>query len=54
MTTRRSDIYSLPQGISDGFLARYKVVRIGLGKDLDSWRPEEGQRDKYGQLIEDR
>jgi len=46
--------YSLKQGISDGFLAPYKVVRIGLDKDLDGWRPEEGQRDKYGQLIEDR
>jgi len=46
--------YSLRQGIADGFLAPYKVVRIGLDKDLDGWRPEAGQRDKYGQLIEDR
>ena len=46
--------YSLRQGISDGFLAPYKVVRIGLDKDLDGWRPEDGQRDKYGRLIEDR
>ena len=46
--------YSLRQGISDGFLAPYKVVRIGLDKDLDGWRPEDGQRDKHGQLIEDR
>ncbi len=46
--------YSLRQGIDDGFLAPYKVVRIGLDKDLDGWRPEEGQRDKYGELIEDR
>jgi type I restriction enzyme R subunit len=46
--------YSLKQGISDGFLAPYKVVRIGLDKDLDGWRPEDGQRDKFGQLIEDR
>lgn len=46
--------YSLKQGISDGFLAPYKVVRIGLDKDLDGWRPELGQTDKYGQLIEDR
>ena len=46
--------YSLRQGISDGFLAPYKVVRIGLDKDLDGWRPEDGQTDKYGQLIEDR
>ena len=46
--------YSLRQGISDGFLAPYKVVRIGIDKDLDGWRPEEGQTDKYDQLIEDR
>lgn len=47
-------IYSLRQGIADGFLAPYKVVRIGLDKDLDGWRPEIGQIDKHGQLIEDR
>ena len=46
--------YSLRQGIADGFLAPYKVVRIGLDKDLDGWRPEDGQKDKYGQVIEDR
>jgi len=46
--------YSLRQGISDGFLAPYKVVRIGIDKDLDGWRPEEGQTDIHGQLIEDR
>ncbi len=38
--------YSLKQGIADGFLAPYKVVRIGLDKDLDGWRPEKGQTDK--------
>lgn len=47
-------IYSLRQGIADGFLAPYKVVRIGLDKDLDGWRPEAGQADRYGQIIEDR
>ena len=47
-------MYSLRQGIADGFLAPYKVVRIGLDKDLDGWRPEDGQTDKYGQVIEDR
>ncbi len=46
--------YSLRQGIEDGFLAPYKVVRIGLDKDLDGWRPEKGKTDKYGQVIEDR
>jgi len=46
--------YSLRQGIADGFLAPYKVVRIGLDKDLDGWRPEQGKLDKYGHEIEDR
>jgi len=46
--------YSLRQGIDDGFLAPYKVIRIGLDKDLDGWRPEDGQKDKFGNLIEDR
>ncbi len=46
--------YSLKQGISDGFLAPYKVVRIGIDKDLEGWRPEIGQTDKHGKLIEDR
>jgi len=46
--------YSLKQGIADGFLAPYKVVRIGIDKDLDGWRPESGQTDKHGQVIEDR
>jgi type I restriction enzyme R subunit len=46
--------YSLKQGIDDGFLAPYKVIRIGLDKDLDGWRPESGKTDKYGQVIEDR
>ena len=46
--------YSLKQGIEDGFLAPYKVVRIDLDKDLEGWRPEEGKKDKYGVEIEDR
>jgi type I restriction enzyme R subunit len=46
--------YSLRQGISDGFLAPYKVIRIGLDKDLDGWRPEAGREDRYGNIIEDR
>lgn len=47
-------IYSLKQGIDDGFLAPYKVVRIDLDKDLSGWRPDKAMIDKYGQLIEDR
>src|SRR5659263_57737 len=46
--------YSLKQGIDDGFLAPYKVIRIDLDKDLTGWRPEKGKQDKYGQDIEDR
>jgi type I restriction enzyme R subunit len=46
--------YSLKQGIEDGFLAPYKVVRIDLDKDLAGWRPEKGKRDKVGLEIEDR
>lgn len=46
--------YSLKQGIDDGFLAPYKVVRIDLDKDLEGWRPTIGQTDKHGELIEDR
>lgn len=46
--------YSLKQGIEDGFLAPYKVVRVGLNVDLEGWRPEAGKTDKSGQLVEDR
>ncbi|MBX3678047.1 MAG: DEAD/DEAH box helicase family protein [Rhodocyclaceae bacterium] len=46
--------YSLKQGIEDGFLAPYKVIRIDFDKDLQGWRPKTGQTDKHGQLIEDR
>ena len=46
--------YSLKQGIEDGYLAPYKVVRIDFDKDITGWRPEEGKIDKYGQEIEDR
>jgi len=46
--------YTLKQGIEDGFLAPYKVVRIDIDKDLQGWRPSKGQLDKKGQLIEDR
>ncbi|MBP9563055.1 MAG: DEAD/DEAH box helicase family protein [Acetoanaerobium sp.] len=46
--------YSLKQGIEDGFLAPYKVMRMGLDKDLMGFRPEFNQVDKFGNLIEDR
>ena len=46
--------YSLKQGIEDGFLAPYKVIRVGLDKDLEGYRPTKGKTDVYGQVIEDR
>ena len=46
--------YTLRQGIEDGFLAPYKVVRVGIDKDLEGYRPTKGKRDKYGIEIEDR
>lgn len=46
--------YSLKQGIEDGFLAPYKVIRVSLNRDLEGWRPKKGQLDIYGNPIEDR
>lgn len=47
-------IYSLKEGIEDGFLAPYKVVRVDIDVDLQGWRPTKGQTDKNGELIDDR
>ena len=46
--------YSLKQGIDDGFLAPYRVVRVNLNVDAEGWRPELGKKDKDGNEIEDR
>jgi len=46
--------YSLRQGIDDGFLAPYKVIRISIDKDVEGWRPTIGQKDKYGYEVPDR
>ncbi len=46
--------YSLRQGIDDGFLAPYRVIRVGINVDLEGWRPEDGKTDKEGDLVEDR
>lgn len=46
--------YSLKQGIDDGFLAPYKVLRVGMNIDLEGYRPERGKTDIEGELIEDR
>ena len=45
--------YSLKQGIEDGFLAPYKVIRLDIDRDT-GWRPEAGKTDKHGMVIEDR
>lgn len=45
--------YSLKEGIDDGFLAPFKVIRIRTDID-DEWRPRKGQLDIYGYEIEDR
>ncbi len=46
--------YSLKQGIDDGFLAPYRVIRVGLDIDLEGWRPPKGFKDKNGNEVEDR
>ncbi|WP_287146640.1 EcoAI/FtnUII family type I restriction enzme subunit R, partial [Aeromonas sp.] len=46
--------YSLKEGIEDGFLAPYKVVRVDIDVDLQGWRPTKGQLDKQGNPIIDR
>ena len=46
--------YSLRQGIGDGFLAPYKVVKIHVDRDVEGYRPETGQRDREGDEVEDR
>ena len=46
--------YSLKQGIEDGFLAPYKVVRVHIDRDIDGWRPEAGKLDTKGAKVDDR
>lgn len=46
--------YSLKQGIDDGFLAPYKVIRFGTNIDNFGYRPEQGKTDKVGNIIEDK
>lgn len=46
--------YSLKQGISDGFLAPYKVIKVHIDRDVQGYRPEKGQVDRDGQEVEDR
>lgn len=46
--------YSLKQGINDGFLAPYQVVKVTLDIDVEGWRPPKGFKDKNGDEVEDR
>ncbi|MFM9103312.1 MAG: EcoAI/FtnUII family type I restriction enzme subunit R, partial [Cyanobium sp.] len=46
--------YSLRQGIADGFLAPYKVIRVHLDLDVEGYRPRPGEVDDLGAEIEDR
>lgn len=46
--------YSLKQGIEDGFLAPYKVIRIDIDKDIHGWTPPSGMTDDLGKAIDNR
>lgn len=46
--------YSLKQGIQDGFLAPYKVIKVHIDRDVEGYRPEKGQLDREGEEVEDR
>ena len=46
--------YSLKQGIRDGFLAPYKVIKVHIDRDVEGYRPERGQLDRDGNEVEDR
>ena len=46
--------YTLKQGIDDGFLAPYRVIRVFFDKDIEGFIPYEGQLDDYGEVIDNR
>lgn len=46
--------YSLKQGIRDGFLAPYKVIKVHIDRDVQGYRPIQGQLDRDGEEVEDR
>ncbi len=46
--------YTLKQGIRDGFLAPYKVIKVHIDRDVQGYRPEQGTLDRDGQEVEDR
>lgn len=47
-------VYSLKEGIEDGFLAPYKVIRIDIDKDIEGWTPPPGMLDDLGQAVPER
>jgi len=46
--------YSLKEGIQDGFLAPYKVIKVHIDVDIEGYRPEPGKTDREGNEVEDR
>lgn len=46
--------YTLKQGIRDGFLAPYKVIKVHIDRDVQGYRPEQGTLDRDGNEVEDR
>ena len=46
--------YTLKQGIRDGFLAPYKVIKVHIDRDVQGYRPEKGQLDRDGEEVDDR
>jgi type I restriction enzyme, R subunit len=46
--------YTLKQGIGDGYLSPYSVIRVTTDVDIKGWRPKPSQKDKYGNLIPDK
>ncbi|EDZ47025.1 EcoEI R C-terminal domain protein [Rhodobacterales bacterium Y4I] len=46
--------YTLKEGIEDGFLAPYKVIKCHVDRDIEGYRPEKGQLDRDGHEVEDR
>ena len=46
--------YSLKQGIHDGFLAPYKVIKVHIDVDVEGYRPEKGKLDRDGNEVDDR
>nr|WP_084627438.1 DEAD/DEAH box helicase family protein [Sediminimonas qiaohouensis] len=46
--------YSLKEGIRDGFLAPYKVIKSHIDRDVEGYRPEKGQLDREGNEVDDR